>query len=122
MTGDRFKGVRNVLIILTLAAAVWRLPGGGTGAGVITSLINIVFWAGLVFFAYRVYMERRTTLMSWEDNLRVKLYVSVGLMIFLVVATARLFGLGSMGALLWFALLGVSLWGVFTAVKAARAY
>ena len=119
---DRTRTVRNVLMLLLLAAAVWRLPGGAVGERTISNLIAIIFWGGLIFFIYRLYMERRTTLLGWDDRVRFRLYASTGLLMFAIVATARMFGLGSLGALAWFVVLGVAVWGIFTAVRAARSY
>jgi hypothetical protein len=119
---DRTRTVRNVVILLLLAAAVWRLPGGAVGERTVSNLVAIVFWGGLIFFIYRLYMERRTTLLGWDDRLRFRLYASVGVMMFAIVATNRMFGLGSLGALAWFMLLGVAVWGIFTALRAARSY
>lgn len=122
MGAERGKRMRNIAIVLLLAAAVWGLPNDDVGREVISSLINSVFWAGLVFFAYKLYMERRHTVAAWEDNLRTRLYLSTGLMIFLIAATLRMLSLGGLGTFVWLALLGVALWGVFTAVRGARAY
>ncbi len=119
---DRTRTVRNVLILLVLAAAVWRLPGGATGERTVSNLIAIVFWGGLIFFIGRLYLERRTTILGWDERLRFRLYASTGLMMFAIVATARMFGLGSFGGLAWFALIGVAVWGIFTALRAARSY
>ena len=119
---DRTRTARNVVILLVLAAAVWRLPGGAVGERTISNLISIVFWGGLIFFMYRIYMERRTTLLGWDDRLRFRLYASIGVMMFAIVATARMFSLGSFGGLAWFLLLGLAVWGIFTALRAARSY
>ena len=119
---DRTRTIRNVFILLVLAVAVWRLPGGQAGERTVSNLISIVFWGGLIFFLYRLYMERRTTLMGWEDRLRLRLYASIGVMMFAIVATTRLFSLGSPGGLAWFALIGLSVWGIFTAFRASRSY
>ena len=119
---DRSRTVRNVIILLLLAAAVWRLPGGAVGERAVSNIIGIVFWGGLFFFIFRLYMERRATLMGWDDRLRLRLYGAVGVMMFAIVATTRMFGLGSFGALAWFLLLGLAVWGIFTALRAARSY
>ena len=119
---DRTRTARNVFILLVLAAAVWRLPGGAVGERTVSNLISIVFWGGLIFFMYRIYMERRTTLLGWDDRLRLRLYASIGVMMFAIVATARMFSLGSVGGLAWFVLLGLAVWGIFTALRAARSY
>ena len=119
---DRTRTVRNIFILVVLAAAVWRLPGGAVGERTVSNLLAIVFWGGLIFFLYRLYMERRTTILGWDDRVRVRLYVSIGVMMFAIVATNRMFGLGSIGGLVWFVLLGLAVWGIFTAVRAARSY
>lgn len=119
---DRSRTVRNVVILLLLAAAVWRLPGGVAGERAVSNLIGVIFWGGLFFFVYRLYMERRATLMGWDERLRIRLYVAVGLLMFAIVATTRMFGFGSFGALAWFVLLGVAVWGIFTAVRTASSY
>ncbi len=119
---DRTRTARNVVILLVFAAAVWRLPGGAVGERTISNLISIVFWGGLIFFVYRLYMERRTVMFGWDDRLRFRLYASAGLMMFAIVATARMFSLGTLGGFAWFALLGVAIWGIFTALRDARSY
>lgn len=119
---DRTRTLRNIVILLLLTAVVWRLPGGETGQRTVSNLISIVFWGGLIFFLARLYLERRATLMGWEDRLRLRLYGSIGVMMFAIVATARMFGLGSAGGLVWFVLIGAAVWGIFTALRAARSY
>ena len=119
---DRSRTVRNVVILLLLAAAVWRLPGGATGERAISNLVGVIFWGGLLFVVYRLYMERRATLMGWDERLRVRLYLAVGLLMFAIVATARMFSFGSFGALAWFILLGLAVWGIFTAVRTGSSY
>ena len=119
---DRTRTLRNVVILLVLAAMVWRLPGGATGGALVRNLIAIVFWGGLVFFAYRLYMERRSTLFGWEDRLRLQLYVSVAALLLLTAAITRMFLLGGLGVLAWFVLVGLAAWGIFTAFRSARSY
>lgn len=111
-----------MIILLLLAAAVWRLPGGAVGERAVSNLIGVIFWGGLFFFLSRLYMERRATLMGWDDRLRLRLYGSIGLLMFAIVATTRMFGLGPFGAPAWFLLLGLAVWGIFTALRASRSY
>ncbi len=119
---ERNRTLLNVVILLVLAAIVWRIPGGATGGAVVRNVISLIFWGGLIFFVYRLYMERRSTLMGWDDKLRVQLYVSVAAMLLLVVAITRMFLLGGLGVLAWFVLIGLALWGIFTAFRSARSY
>jgi len=62
MGPDRNTHLRNAAIVLVLAAAVWKLPGGGTAANVISNILGLIFAGGLVFFGYRLYMEHRSSL------------------------------------------------------------
>lgn len=110
-----------MLVLIVLAAVVWRLPGGAAGGVVVSSVIAFIFWGGLMFLGYRLYMERRTTIFGWDEQHRIRLYLSLGLIALLIVATARMFDSGT-GILLWFGLLGLAIWGVYTSFRAARSY
>ena len=119
---DRNTHIRNVAIILALAVAVWLLPGGDTASVTIGTLIGLVFIGGLLFFGYRMYMEHRTTILDLEDRQRGILYASVALGAITLVATRRMWDASSFGALLWLALLGLAIWGLFTVWRAYREY
>ncbi len=114
MGPDRRTHVRNALIVLALAAAVWLLPGGGKGSAVIYTLLTVVLTAGLVFFGYRLYMEHRATLFGLSDRMRAILYGSIALATLAIVATGRLWNQGGLGALLWGCLIGLAVWGVYS--------
>jgi thiamine transporter ThiT len=45
------KNVRNVAIVLALAAIVSIVPGGGTGADVVLQTVSVVFLAALAWVA-----------------------------------------------------------------------
>ena len=45
---DRNKHIRNVAIILAIAVAVWKLPGGGTAAATISNIFSVLFLARLL--------------------------------------------------------------------------
>ena len=122
MGPDRNTHLRNIAIIVVLAVAVWQLPGGKDGSNTILNALGIVFWGGLIFLAYRLYMEHRTTLFDLEDRTRVILYGSAGLATITLVATSRMWNAGGAGALLWFALMGAALYGMYSVFKASREY
>jgi hypothetical protein len=122
MGPDRGKHLRNIAIILVLAVAVWRLPGGDQGSSTILNLLGIIFWGGLIFLAYRLYMENRTMLFDMEDRMRGILYGSAGLAAITLVATSRLWNAGGAGALLWFALMGAAVYGLYSVFRASREY
>ena len=119
---DGRKTVRNVAIIVLLAALVWLLPQGATAGRTISNLLSVILLAGLAFFAYRMYMENRTALFDLEDRLRVMLYGSVALLVIPLVATSRMWNAGPGPVLLWFALVAVAGYGFATVVRAFRQY
>ena len=116
------KALRNVLIILLLAAAVKFLPGGDEGSATISNVLTILFFGGLAFLAYRLYMENRESLFILEDRMRAVLYGSFGLAALAIVATSRLWDQGGFGALLWFGLLGLAGYGLYTVYRTHREY
>ena len=119
---DGRKTLRNVAIIIVLAVLVWRLPQGATAGRTISNLLSVILLAGLSFFAFRMYMENRTTLMDLPDRLRVTLYGSVALMVVTLVATSRMWNAGPGPVLLWFALVALAGYGLATVVRAFREY
>ena len=119
---DTTKNLRNVAIILLLAVAVWQLPGGGTASDVISNLLSLILLAGLVFFGYRMYMEHRVSLEGLGDQLRGVLYASLGLAVLAIVATSRMWNAGGVLVLLWFMMLGLASYGVYTVWRQSREY
>jgi hypothetical protein len=122
VSSDRGKAVRNVIIILLLAAAVNFLPGGDEGSNAVGNLLTIIFFSGLAFLAYRLYMENRETLGILDDKLRALLYGSFAVAALAIAATSRLWNEGGAGALLWFALLAAAGYGLVTVYRAYREY
>ena len=122
MGPDRAKHIRNVLIIIGLALVVWLLPGGNTGSATIYNVLTIVLTAGLMFFAYRLYMERRSTIFGLEDRTRGILYAAVGLAALAIIGTKKFWDSGGLGALLWCAMLGLAAWGIYTVWRAYQEY
>jgi heme O synthase-like polyprenyltransferase len=119
---DRAKHIRNILIIVALAVAVWLLPGGQTGSNTIYNVLTVVLTAGLLFFAYRLYMEHRATIFGLGDRQRALLYGALGLAAFAIVATSKLWGEGGLGALIWFGLLSLAAWAIYTVWRSYSEY
>ena len=122
MGPDRTTNLRNVAIIAVLAVAVWQLPGGNTGANLISSLLTIVFVGGIMFFGYKMYMENRTTLYGLDERVRIMLYGALGLLTITLVATRRMLDAGGLFILLWFCLLALGMWALVQVYRAWRAY
>ncbi len=118
MGPDRNKHLRNAAIVLALAVAVWKVPGGGTASATISNIFSVLFLAGLFFLGYRVYMERRETLFGLEERQRGLMYGALALAVFAIVATRRLWDAGGLGAMLWLLMLGASGWALYSVWRA----
>ena len=82
--------LRNVGIVLLLAAAVAFLPGGGTTAALIGGILSTLIMVSLVFFAYRFYREHRLELDGLGDRWRGLLYGAIGAVVLALAALPRL--------------------------------
>jgi hypothetical protein len=122
MGPDKGKHVRNIAILCLLAVGVWQLPGGDTGAALISNLLTLIFVGGLLFFGFRLYMENRATIFGLEDRVRGMLYGSLAIGALALVGTRELWDQGGVGVLMWFALFGVAAWMLLTVYRAWRAY
>jgi hypothetical protein len=115
------KNVRNVAIVLVIAALVVIIPGGGTGAQVAIQAVSLVFLASLGWIAMLMYREHRLALYSLGDRRRAILYVAVGVAALTLTATSRLWQTTG-GKLAWLALLAGAGYAVFAVIWAARRY
>ena len=112
---------RNLGIILLLALAVFALPGGRTGAGIISALIGIAFSVGIWLFLMRMYRENRMTIFSLGDRYRLILYASLAALLFVGAAAARWWDSGPLTAL-WLLMLGAAIYGLVATFRHCRAY
>ena len=122
MGPERGKHIRNVLIIIGLALVVWLVPGGNEASVTISNLLSIIFVGGLLFFAYRLYLENRETIFGLEERQRGILYAAVALIAITLVATRRMWDEGGAGALIWLALMGIGIYALIAVWRAHRAY
>jgi hypothetical protein len=122
MGPDKGKHLRNIAILCLLAVGVWQLPGGNTGAALISNLLTLIFVGGLLFFAFRLYMEHRATIFGLEDRQRGILYGAVALAGFAIIATSKLWDAGGLGAMLWFGLIGLAAYGMYTVWRTYQEY
>ena len=113
--------VRNVVIILALAALVAFLPGGGTAANVIIQAASLAFLAALAWVASLMYREHRTTLYSLGDGRRAAVYAAAATLAVTLTATSRLWRT-SAGSVAWLVLVGASVYVAGAVIWAARRY
>jgi drug/metabolite transporter (DMT)-like permease len=113
--------VRNVAIILVLAAAVAFVPGGGTSAALIGAILSTLILVSLVFFAYRFYREHRVELDGLGDRWRGLLYGAIGVVVLALAARPRLSD-SSGGTLLVVVLLGAAAFAFYAVWRHYREY
>lgn len=113
--------LRNIAIILVLAFAVWLLPGGGTGAAIISALIGIAFSVAIWFFLMRMYREHRTTIFALGDRYRAVFYASLAALLFAGASAARWWDSGGL-TVLWLVVLGLAAYGLVATYRHWREY
>jgi hypothetical protein len=102
---SRFKGLRNLAIILAIAAAVDFLPAGGRVAEVFSGLLLVVFVAGICLVAARFYREHRIDIHRLGFH-RALLYGAIALGVVMVAAQPRMWERPST-EFVWFVLVGL---------------
>jgi hypothetical protein len=119
---EGLKHLRNVAIILAVAVAVWKLPGGGTAASTIGNVFSVIFVGGLLFLGFRVYKERKDTILGLEERQRGLLYGALALAGFALIATGRMWDAGGLGVLIWFAMIAAASYAIYSVWRAYSTY
>jgi hypothetical protein len=115
------KNLRNVGIVLLLAALVAFVPGGDALSRTLILAISLAFLAGIGFLAYRLYRDQQLMLAGLSDMRRAVLYGAVGLIALLIAGYQAFSGFGG-GLLVWLALLLASAGAIFWVVREANSY
>jgi hypothetical protein len=113
--------LRNVAIVLALAAAVDFLPGGGAAADTVMATLTLIFLAAIAWLLYRVYREQQMTLATLTDAQKAGLFGAVGGIALLVVAYDE-FQSWTGGILVWIALMAGCVAGIFLIWRNATTY
>jgi hypothetical protein len=116
------KHLRNAAIIVVLALIVWLVPGGGQASITVSNLLGLAFAGGILFLVYRIYMERRGTILGLPDRQRGILYGSLALGTVAIVGTRKMWDAGGGGAIVWLVLVAISVFGLYSVWQAYRAY
>jgi hypothetical protein len=115
--------VRNVAIVLGIAALIVVIPGGGKGATAAGQALGLAFLAVLGWFAYTQYREHRLWLDSLGAAWRTILYVAAGVALLTLTASSRLLNTaGSGGKVAFVLLLAAAAYAVFSVIRSARRY
>ena len=113
--------LRNVAIVLALAALVAFLPGGGDASAVIGAILSTLIIASFVMLGARFYRERRLDLVGLGDGWRATLYGAIAVVVVAMAARDRLFDSGG-GTILWIAALAGAVYAVFLVWRHSREY
>jgi hypothetical protein len=115
------QNIRNIAIILALAAGVDFLPGGGNAAAAVLTALSMIFLAAIAWLLYRVYNEQQLTLSGLSDLRKAGLFGSVGAIALLVVAYDD-FRSWEGGLLLWIALMAGCIGAIFLIWRSETTY
>jgi hypothetical protein len=100
--------IRNILIIVAVAAVVAFLPGGGETAGLIYGLLTIGITIIFVLLGVRFYREHRVAIFSLGDQHRALLYGGLGAIVVALAGSGKLLDTGAGTAVFFVLLLGAA--------------
>ena len=113
--------MRNIAIILALAAVVYFVPGGGDAAALIGALFSTAILASFVMLAARFYRERRMDILGLEDRWRATLYGALAVIVLAMAARPRLIETGA-GTILWLVAVAGSGYALYRVWRQYREY
>lgn len=113
--------LRNLIIIVALAAAVAFLPGGGHTADFVGSVLSIAITVVFVAFGVRFYRENRVAIFGLGDLHRGLLYGGLGAIVVALAGRTKLLDTG-VGTLAFFVLLGGAAGALYAVWQHHRAY
>ena len=108
--------------VALVALALVILPGSGSLLDVVLTVLSIAFFAAIAFLAYRLFRQYRFELETLPDSQRLALFGALGVALVTLTATNRLFDAGGLGALAWFALLGLASYAIYWVWTQYRGY
>jgi hypothetical protein len=115
------KTAINLAIVVAIAAIVYFIPGGGTGAATFERALFAAFGVGGGYLGLRLYRERRVTFHGLGDRHRALLYGGVALAVFELAARPRMWQTG-LGELAWFVLAALAAYCLMEVYRHSRSY
>ncbi len=118
---EPLKTVRNVAIILVIAAAIDFIPGSSRATSTFEGVLWVAFGAAIGYIALRLYREHRVSLHGLGDRHRALLYGAIAVAVFAIEARVRMWqtGLGELG---WFALIALVVYALMEVYRYSRRY
>jgi hypothetical protein len=118
---DRLRTLRNVLIVVAIAAAVAFLPGGGKTADFVSALLSTAILVIFVLFGVRFYRENRVAIFSLGDKYRALLYGAFGAVVVALAGADRLLDTAG-GTIVFLVLLGGAAAALYAVWQHQRSY
>ena len=98
------------------------MPGGASAGSTVSNVLSVLFVGGLLFFAYRLYMENREVILGLDERRRGILYAAAALLAITLVATSRMWNSGGLGALVWVLMIGAGVYAIYGVWRSYRTY
>lgn len=117
----RAKTIRNVAILLLLAAVVAYVPGGGRAAATVQTILGVAFMFGLGLAGVYFYRQHRVAIYGLGERRRALLYGALGVGALILAAKPRMWASGA-GEFAWFVLLGCVAYTLFALYRYSRSY
>jgi hypothetical protein len=118
---SRLGTVRNIAIVLLIAAAVEFLPGGGRVADTFAAVLLVGFYVGLAYLFQMLYRENRISIYGLGNRNRAMLYGALAVGAVTLAAAPRMWQTGA-GEIAWFALIGLVFYSLLTVYRYWRSY
>ncbi len=115
------ENVRNIAIIVVLAAAVDGISAGRDAASTVGQAISLGFLAAFAWIGSRLYREHRATLYSLGTRHRTLLYGAAVVATLDLSAYDRLKATG-LGTLVWIVLLAGAAYVAYAVYRASKEY
>ena len=115
------RAARNVAIILVLALIVSEVPGGGNLADGLLAAITVIFFVLIGALAYQLYRQNRLTYLGLTEGRRAIVVGALGAIVLMIAGTDELLETG-LGVFVWFAVIGIAIYGHVRVYQDMRAY
>lgn len=115
------KALRNILILVAIAAAVAFLPGGGSSAGLVMAVLTIAIAVIFVLLGVRFYLENRVAIFALGDKHRALLYGAFAAAVLAMAGRSLLLDT-AIGSIVFFALLLGAVGALYAVWQHHRAY
>ncbi len=113
------RTARNIAIIALLALIVTAVPGGGNLADAIVAALQVTFFALIGGTGYLLYRQNRLSFLTLDERQRLFILGALGAIALMIAGADELLDTGP-GTLVWFGVLGLSIFAIVRVVGEAR--